>query len=92
MKLLAIILSAGVVAGLAVFTVLDAFAQLTVAGPLLTLPINAFIATLCGACFGAAGLALVFRAAMARADRNAVRQLEDRIARLENRGVIEKAG
>ena len=92
MKVLAIILSAGVVAGLAVYTLLNALAHLEVMGSLVSMPINAFIATLCGACFGSAGLALAFRTAFLRADRSAVRQLEDRIARLEGRGVIEMAG
>lgn len=90
MKVLAIILSAGVLAGLVVYAALSATESLgMMTGDLMTMRIDTFVGTLASVGFGAAGLALVFRRGFARADEQLVQrhvqQLEQRLAAIEGR-------
>ncbi len=87
MKPLTIVLSSGVIAGLAVYfalTAIDALGMLM--GDVMTIRIPIFVATLAVVGFGSAGLALLFQRSFARAEAGAVRALEQRLQELERRG------
>jgi hypothetical protein len=84
MRPFAIVLSAGVVAGLSVYAVLTAFSALSmVVGDMMSLRIPVFVATLAGTGFGSAALALLFRGLFDRSDRSTLQKLEARLASLE---------
>ena len=84
MKPTAIVLSAGVVAGLCVYAVLTWCNALGILmGDVMTLRIPVFVATLAGVGFGSGGLTLLFRSLFEKADGAQLRALEARLATLE---------
>jgi hypothetical protein len=83
MKALAIVLSAGVLAGLGVFAILQACQVLSLLGDLVTTHVTTFVFMIAAVGFASAALALAIRAAFAREDRGRMRALEERLARLE---------
>lgn len=84
MKILAMILSSGVVTGLVVYAVLQASDALgMLMGDVMTMRIGTFVAVLAAMGFGASGLVLVIRRMFEREDRGLVAQFAARIEKLE---------
>lgn len=84
MKILAMILSSGVVTGLVVYAVLQSFDALgMLMGDVMTMRIGTFVAVLAAMGFGASGLVLVIRRMFEREDRGLVAHLAARIEKLE---------
>lgn len=84
MKSIAIVLASGVVAGLAVYAILDwqGWIGLMVTD-MVTMRVGTCVGATAAVGFGSAALALVFRRGFDRTDRREYAELEARIAKLE---------
>lgn len=86
MKSLLIVLGAAAIAGLLAYAILDGFHCLGLfSGNRITIAIPHFVATLAGVGILSGVLALVFRWKIAHTDREPLRELEQRLMRLEQR-------
>jgi hypothetical protein len=83
MKILTIILSAGVVAGLLTYALFDALGLLGLMGDRVLIHVGSFVGVLVVACLGSAAMALAFAAAVGRAERRQLQDLKERLTRLE---------
>ena len=85
MKNLLIVLSAAVIAGLAVYFAFNACNAFGLLGQDVTIHVNTFVVLIACLSLAAAAASLLLRALVVRTDQQQVRALEQRIAQLEQR-------
>ena len=79
-------LSAAVIAGLGIYAAFAACKAFTLVNGVVTMQVDTLVAFIACLTIVAAGMALLLGLALARADRKAIGELEQRIAQLETRG------
>lgn len=82
-KILLVVLSAAVVAGLGVYAAFDVCGLLRLGGESVYMHVDTFVALMACLSATAAALSLLLRMLLVRADRAALQDLERRIAQLE---------